>query len=163
MHEEVRAEPAVGLLHEAVDLVDGFVGCADDAEAGLVHPGDPLFERLSGGPEVRYSEDLLGVVRPDVQAVANVLDRLLLRLRDVHRTDEAPLGAVGDGVELVCSGFHDIPVMRERVEAALRCGPRRTSVVGARCGSPPSGGSPDKSAASSSAISKTVLTSSHSR
>ena len=74
--QQVRPEP-VDLRLQPLEVGDRIVDGADDAEARGIDELDPLGERRPRGHKLWCGGDLLEVVEPVVEAVADVVDGLL--------------------------------------------------------------------------------------
>ena len=100
---------------EAADLRDGIIRRADDDRAIL----DALHHWIHAAVEVRVDRaDVLEVVGPLLVAVPDVIDRLLLRLGDMHGSDEAQLLRIHRPPVFRSDVVRDLPVDAERVIAA---------------------------------------------
>ena len=123
--QEIRAEPAIRLLPQPLDLRGAGVRRADGAETGAVDELDHLADRVADHSHLRKRCDLLEVAEPVLDAVLDVAIRLLLGFCDMAQTDEPPLAAVrGLAVSLRFCRQH-VPVQRQRVEAGGGGGPDR--------------------------------------
>src|SRR5438270_2987960 len=138
--QEVRAE-APRLLGEPLQLDDGLFGRADDGEAVVdqgVDDGVRPFDTFGREWESGHPAE---VVDPQLDAVAHLLARLLLRGRQVHRADKAPRIAIDAGIELRGPLLHDLPVLSEHVEALHDGGAERQQTAPeASGGARPGGG-----------------------
>ena len=121
-HEQEGAK-APGLVEEGLDLLGRLVWRADDREAGLQH----RLDGIAAGVDRRHRQvgDLPEVVEPLLQAEAHVGDGLVLGRGDVHRSDQAPGGAVHGLAVLLGQVLGDRPVGSQRVEPAGRRRPQR--------------------------------------
>ena len=87
---------------ETPDLSDHVVGGSDDRDPGLDQCVDFRFDIAIPIHAERQRADLGEIVEPELQTETHVRARLIARLSDVDRSDQAPGGTVGNDPGLLC-------------------------------------------------------------